>query len=167
MVRQSDYFQEIEAAIHLIRALLYPGKWDPDEPETKEKLIVPILKGLGWDELRIIPEYGQNLGDGRTGRRVDYALFYTLTFGSLNPPVIVEAKRLSNRLTGKDENQLKEYAKICKPDYAVLTNGKTWCIYELVKDDASTFKTIDIIEIMYDSPSDIAKRLSRISNDGQ
>ena len=122
---------------------------------------------MGWNELRIIPEYGQNLVDGRTGRRVDYALFHTLKFGNLNPPVIVEAKRLCHRLTGEDENQLKEYAEICQPDYAVLTNGKTWCIYELVKNNRSNFSTVDIIDIMYDLPSDIAKRLSRISDHGQ
>ena len=71
-------------------------------------------------------EYGQNLVDGRMGRRVDYALFHTLTFGELNPPVIVEAKRLSQPLIGgKDEDQLKwrDMPRFADLRYAVLTNG--------------------------------------------
>ena len=163
---ESAYVQEIEEAINLVRARVKMLE-DPDEEKTKKELIYPVIKALGWNELRIIPEYGQNLVDGRMGRRVDYALFHTLTFGDLNPPVIVEAKRLSQSLGGKDENQLKEYAEICRPDYAVLTNGRTWCIYGLVKNNVSNFSMVDIIDIMYDSPSDIAKRLSRVSNDGQ
>ena len=125
---------------------------------------MPVLKALGWNELYIIPEFGQHLVDKRIGKRVDYALFREFTFGDRSPHVIVEAKRLSHRLTGNDESQLGKYAAIFKPDYAVLTNGKTWSIYELVNDAVPNLRTVDIIAIEYDVPSDTAKRLCRISN---
>ena len=162
----SLYVEEIGKSVNLVRTHAKSLERF-DEEKTKKLLIYPMIKALGWNELRIIPEFRWNLKDGKTGKRVDYALFHTLEFGNLRPSVIIEAKNLSHRLTGTDETQLREYAKIFQPSYAVLTNGKAWGIYKPVRDDDSNFNTIDIIEILYDSPSDIAKRMRRISNDGQ
>ena len=164
MTNQSSFLQEVEKKIRLNREQIRRASWNPDETETKRKLILPVLKVLGWDELNIIPEFGQILGDRRAGKRVDYALFRSLTFGDRTPTVIVEGKKLRHRLEGKDESQLRKYATILKPDYAVLTNGKTWSIYELINDTAPNLRTVDIIAIEYDAPSETAKRLCRISN---
>ena len=92
-----------------------------DEARVKQAIILPILRGLGWDTDNpdeVWPEYSVKNG------WVDYAL---LT-GAM-AKVFIEAKKGGESLERHD-GQLLDYA--CKHDgveIAALTNGVTWWFY--------------------------------------
>ena len=92
-----------------------------DEARVKQAIILPILRGLGWDTDNpdeVWPEYSVK------ERWVDYALSTGTT-----AKVFIEAKKGGEPLERHD-SQLLDYA--CKHDgveIAALTNGATWWFY--------------------------------------
>ena len=92
-----------------------------DEARVKQAVILPILRGLGWDTDNpdeVWPEYSVK------ERWVDYALLTSTT-----AKVFIEAKKGGEPLE-KHDSQLLDYA--CKHDgveIAALTNGITWWFY--------------------------------------
>ncbi len=111
------------------------------EAQTKQSVITPILRGLGWDdtnphEVRL--EYP--LLHSATGK-VDYALC-----GPAGKPLVfVEAKRLGNA-NKKGESQLSGYAYEQGVPLLILTDGKTWNFYlsmaEGVISDRRFYRTV-------------------------
>ena len=93
------------------------------EALTRYALIDPLLRELGWDTEdpdMVVPEYRSEAGSA------DYALFS----GNNQPPaVIVEAKKLGERLDGKVALQSLNYCNLVGTPYFALTDGKTWKIY--------------------------------------
>ncbi len=94
------------------------------EQNTKAALIVPILRGLGWDvedldEVRL--EYRLKPSDNP----VDYALFLLRT-----PRLFVEAKALGSSLDDRRwANQIMGYAAVTGVEWVVLTDGDEYRIY--------------------------------------
>lgn len=94
------------------------------EENTKTVLIEPILRALGWDvedldEVR--KEYRYKAGDNP----VDYALFLLRT-----PRLYVEAKALGENLADRRwAGQIMGYAAVAGVEWAVLTDGNAYRIY--------------------------------------
>lgn len=92
-----------------------------NEAQVKQAVVLPILRGLGWDDTNpaeFVPEL--SLDDGR----VDYALCQTVG----NPLVFIEAKRLGSADT-KGEEQLFGYASNKGVPFLILTDGNVWDFY--------------------------------------
>ena len=94
-----------------------------NETRTRETLINPILKALGWDPAApslVTPEFKF----GALG--VDYALHGAGDKGMLF--AIIEAKKLDEPLE-KHRTQALNYADLANVGYAGLTNGNRWELY--------------------------------------
>ena len=110
-----------------------------DEARVKQAIILPILRGLGWDTDNpdeVWPEYPVK------ERWVDYALLTGTT-----AKVFIEAKKGGEPLERHD-SQLLDYA--CKHDgveIAALTNGATWWFYlplRAVSWEQRKFSTVEL-----------------------
>lgn len=104
------------------------------ETRTRVALIDPLLQILGWDTtdpLTVIPEYDVS------GRKIDYAL---LGQNSL-PVAIVEAKRLGGPLQPFLE-QMTNNANIAGVEFAGITDGNQWELYEVLKSDTSDVRQL-------------------------
>lgn len=99
--------------------------WTSSEPNTKRKIIEPLLKILGWDasggEVRL--EYPIVMASGTS--EVDYALML-----ENKPVVFVEAKAFDTVLTAKHARQAISYGKVEDVQWVVLTNGKTLKVFD-------------------------------------
>jgi len=103
------------------------GERDWREDETCREFVLPALRGAGWADDQISPEYPITAGRIRaTARyferemplRADYALEFTqgLVIG------VVEAKR-TRKNAGDGIEQAKRYAKLLDVPFAYATNG--------------------------------------------
>ncbi len=104
------------------------------ETRTRVALIDPLLQVLGWDTTdpsAVIPEYDVS------GRKIDYAL---LGQNSL-PVAIVEAKRLGGPLQPFLE-QMTNNANIPGVEFAGITDGNQWELYEVLKSDTSDVRQL-------------------------
>ena len=95
-----------------------------DETATKQFIVLPILRALGWDDrnletLEVFPEF-------RTGNgKVDYALQ-----NEGKPLVFVECKRWSTSIEAeKPQDQIALYIFQEGVDLGVATNGRKWDFY--------------------------------------
>ena len=94
-----------------------------NETRTRMALIDPLLQALGWDVSDpgvVTPEYDVS------GARADYAL---LRPGG-QPAATVEAKRLGEALESH-RMQMLNYANASGIDYAGLTDGDRWELYDV------------------------------------
>ena len=94
-----------------------------NETRTRMALIDPLLTALGWDvsdPALVTPEY--NVG----GRWADYALLGP----SGQPSATVEAKKLGEPL-GQHRMQMLNYSNASGVEYAGLTDGDHWELYEV------------------------------------
>ena len=97
-----------------------------NETRTRTALIDPLLTALGWDvsdPALVTPEY--NVGNGRA----DYAL----NGSEAIPAAIVEVKRLGHNLSDDERIQMLTYANASGVEYAGLTDGDHWELYEVFK----------------------------------
>jgi hypothetical protein len=95
-------------------------KNDPQmgEPNTRAKLIRPLIDLLGWDILTDVElEYSIQIGTNTI--RADYAFLLEDT-----PVVMVEAKACTRELTDSDEKQLRSYMVGESVNWGLLTNGR-------------------------------------------
>lgn len=97
---------------------------DFNEEQTKQSVITPILRELGWDvddadEVKM--EYKVKK-DKR--KKIDYALFKV---GKI-PKVFIEAKR-PGKVNYKAVKQLFQYAAEDRVPLLILTDGKNWDFY--------------------------------------
>ena len=115
-----------------------------NEANTIQFLIMPMLKGLGWDDddpAQVIREY-KPAGKRRfrQAMAVDIAL---LDRGV--PRVFVEAKRLDREYDPEYAKQLEKYASFMDDGgVAALTNGRHWLIHAVVKGETRHRLTIDV-----------------------
>lgn len=115
-----------------------------NEAQTKDGLIVPLLKCLGYEigNLSIIrPEFDADIGN-KKGEKVDYAVMDT----NGKPLIFIECKHKNENLS-KHRLQLKEYFEKKTPDvkFGILTNGLNYEFYtstqiENKMDDEPFFK---------------------------
>ena len=94
-----------------------------NEAQTKQALITPVLKSLGWSEYRSANSHlHMEFGDGP--EKVDFALIQ-----NKKPVILIEAKELSDRLGKKAIRQVFDYCFHENVPTAVLTNGSEWRFY--------------------------------------
>lgn len=97
---------------------------EKNETQTREALINPILKALGWDPANLALVKQEFKIDASWS--VDYALRGAGDKGMLF--AIIEAKKLDEPLE-KHRTQALNYAHLANVGYAGLTNGNRWELY--------------------------------------
>ncbi len=149
----------MESLLQLVETLKqriaeHGGALRQSEAQTRYALIDPLLRELGWDNDdpgQVVPEYRTgNLDYGRANSRADYAL---LSAG--NPAVMVEAKKLNESLQeGLEQGIL--YSIRSGSKYFVLTDGRTWEVYNLRGEyPAQPEVKFDLVE---DSPAEVCRK---------
>ncbi len=103
-------------------------KHSDNEAQTREYLIEPILKLLGYEKLdHWVTELNADF-NGKKGNKlkVDYALAPK----GKDPVILIEAKHHDNALQGKVFSQLREYfTNVSTARIGILTNGVVWKFY--------------------------------------
>ena len=124
-MQEQDYAEKLTQTISYI--VKFMGKirdMDFDEAATKQFVILPILRVLGWnytniDTLEVFPEF--RVGNGK----VDYALQ-----NEGKPLVFVECKRWSASIEMEEpQDQIARYIFQEGVDLGVITNGGGWDFY--------------------------------------
>ena len=117
------------------------------EEATKNALIMPFIKALGYDvfnPLEVVPEFISDIGI-KKGEKIDYAIFKDGV-----PTLLVECKHWAQNLNIHD-GQLLRYFHVSKARFGLLTNGIVYKFYtDLVepnKMDEKPFIEFDITEI--------------------
>jgi hypothetical protein len=104
-----------------------------NEQATKKSLIEPLFVALGYDVTdprECVPEHREDFGQGRSAKPVDYAF---LRGGVL--VFLVEAKDVSKKLTGYDEQLADYFAKCSTCKVGILTNGTHWRFFSDIDHD--------------------------------
>ncbi len=132
-----------------------------NETRTRNALIDPLLKALGWDPANpelVTTEY--SLGFGYRPQRVDYALHPQGQRGQ--PIAFIEAKRMRQDLNDEHRDQALKYANRRKSaEYACLTNGDTWEFYKVSQETPP--RLILKLSILSDPACDCAAQLLEIN----
>lgn len=105
-----------------------------NETRTRNALIDPLLKALGWADSSVITsEYLIRYGPREADYWVaDYALHAP---GQRAKPIaFIEAKRMRQDLNDDHRNQTLNYAYKAGVKYVALTNGDCWEIYEVSRE---------------------------------
>ena len=111
-----------------------------DEAKTKQFLILPLIRALGYDDANpaeVVPEFVVDY-DTSASWKIDYALM-----SNGEPLVVIECKRLSNQLEANEVNQLGRYfpnARRAGAQIAILTNG---VIYKFFADKPNQQNIMD------------------------
>lgn len=118
------------------------------EQATKQTLILPFIRALGFDifnHMDVIPEFTSDVGT-KKGEKVDYAL---LKEGK--PIVLFECKHISTNLEKEHASQLYRYFSVSEAIVGILTNGIVYKFYsdldENNKMDTIPFLEFNILEI--------------------
>ncbi len=93
------------------------------EEATKNALIMPALKALGYDVFDpsiVIPEFTADFGV-KKGEKVDYALRIG---GEIQ--ILIECKPVQADLSTSHASQLYRYFSVTKARFGILTNGREW-----------------------------------------
>lgn len=97
------------------------------EEATKMAFVVPFIQEvLGYDVLdprEVVPEFTADVGI-KKGERVDYAIVV-----DGEPRILIEAKRIGERLSPAHASQLTRYFAMTDVDFAILTNGSRYEVY--------------------------------------
>lgn len=150
--RESATVVDLEETIRSVRERIerYRGQ-SIGEQNTKNVLIEPVLRALGWDvedldEVR--REYRRKAPDSP----VDYVLFLLRT-----PRLFVEAKALGENL-GDDRwaKQIMGYAAVAGVEWVVLTDGNEYRIYNSHATVPVEEKLFRRVVIASDTPSALA-----------
>ncbi len=116
--------ETLRKRIHAHRAYL-----EGYETRTRQVLIDPMLRALGWDaEDPNSVELEYETGVGKKKYRLDYVLM-----GSDKPIAVIEAKVLGTLLDEKATKQALDYATTAGIPYMALTNGDHWRMLEVFK----------------------------------
>ena len=118
---------DLQSVIEKLQDMIetHRGYLSGHETRTRQVLIDPLLRELGWDVSD--PEAVQL--EYRVGQQwADYALM------SDNQPVaVIEAKRLGRGLEDDEIMQVLNYANRDGIDYMIVTDGDHWEMYEVFK----------------------------------
>jgi hypothetical protein len=93
------------------------------EEATKNALVMPMLKALGYDVFDptiVIPEFSADVGVKR-GEKVDYAIIRDSKVA-----ILVEAKTAGTDLSKQHASQLYRYFSVTDARFGILTNGIEW-----------------------------------------
>lgn len=120
-----------------------------DEAKTRNAVVLPVLRRLGWDienTDEVIPEYSTR------SRSVDFCLCCG------KEKVFLEVKKPAEDLD-KHEEQLLGYAFLEAIDLAVLTNGKTWSFYLPRRRAPVSERKVCAVDLLQQEPLDSARVL--------
>ena len=95
------------------------------ETRTRQALIDPMLRALGWD---VEDPNSVELEYGIDRKWADYALM-----GSERPIAVIEAKALGTELNNNVKMQVLNYANTDGIDYMAVTNGDHWQMFDVFK----------------------------------
>jgi|GEM_PF-3409329 len=110
------------------------------EQDTKALLVEPLLEMAGWD---VADPTQVSREDRPTERPVDYSLKL-----EGKPRVLVECKRLSNRLDARrDLEQVLAYAAAAGVKWCVLTNGSLVRIYNSLAPEVAKKKLLEELDL--------------------
>ncbi|MDP2209631.1 MAG: type I restriction enzyme HsdR N-terminal domain-containing protein [Bacteroidota bacterium] len=116
----NNMIDDLVTLIEKIKSNSYVSSYNEDQ--TKNGIILPILRRLGWDTENIdevFPEFSIE------NQRVDYALRL-----KNKQVVFLEAKRPTEDLDNEGhQDQLLKYSYKVSVELAVFTNGITWYLY--------------------------------------
>ena len=122
----------------------YRAILEENEIRTRVALIDPLLRALGWDvsdPAMVVPEYKID------NKPVDYALLRT----DGKPAAALEAKKLGEPL-GSHRMQMLNYANASGIEYAGITDGNHWELYDVFK--RGTLEERRILEVsIADAPA--------------
>ena len=129
-----------------------------NETRTRNALIDPLLKALGWaDSTVITPEYLIRYGPRAADYWVaDYALH--APDQPAKPIAFIEAKRMRQDLNDDHRNQAHNYTYKDGFKYVALTNGDCWEIYEDSGEVAP--RVVSKVSIRRESAYDCAVKLT-------
>lgn len=137
-----------------------------DEANTRGALVEPLLKILGYDctdPREVAREFTADVAD-RKGEKVDYALMR-----DGDPVVLVEAKKMGNRLGGSERQQLQRYFPFTSARLAILTDGIRWHWYRGRSDPGQSHQMESSAFLKFDArePSEAsAEWLTKVTKDG-
>jgi hypothetical protein len=120
-----------------------------DEAKTRQAIVLPILRRLGWDienTAEVIPEYST------CSRNVDFCLCCG------KEKVFLEVKKPAEELD-KHEEQLLRYLLLEAIDFAVLTNGRTWSFYLTGNGARPSPGKAYTLDLLREEPADAARVL--------
>ena len=129
-----------------------------NESNTIRALITPLVSALGWpiDDLdEVQSEYRHR----RSDNPVDYALFIDGV-----PSLFIEAKALGEKLDDRRWIiQTLNYANACAVEWAALTNGEEWRVYNVHAKAEAEDKMFFSARITSDDTLDTARRLEMLA----
>ena len=135
-----------------------PPIWPLNEADTERLIIEPVLRALGYGELdyrKRVQGVGANFPD------------YIVLPGS-EQSWVLEAKEWDARLEGRFERQAVNYASNNGAQWAVLTNGRVWWIYNTrAAGDLNQQRVYEISDLSdFDAAVAVLPYLSRRSMQG-
>ena len=95
------------------------------ETRTRQALIDPMLRALGWD---VEDPSSVELEYGIRRKWADYALMV-----NEKPIAVIEAKALGTPLNDDEKMQALNYANMDGIDYMAVTNGDHWQMFDVFK----------------------------------
>ena len=150
----------------LVRALQYARNVIDDdnhreyvrkhETRTRNILVDPVLKALGWD-VSTIGDVEVEYGTGDKNKRADYALLGA----NEEPLVLVEAKKLDLDLNS-NRTQMLTYCTEVGAQYGVLTDGNCWDLYDLWQEGSLDDRRILQLILSSRKPEIAARMLLRL-----
>ena len=133
-----------------------------NETRTRNTLIDPLLKALGWADSSVItPEYLIRYGPRAADYWVaDYALHAPAQ--RAQPIAFIEAKRMRQDLNDDHRDQALNYACKAGVKYVALTNGDCWELYEVIEEAPP--QLVREVSIRRESAYDCAVQLLPLRN---
>lgn len=136
-----------------------PGR--VNESNTIRALVTPMISALGWD-ISDLDEVQSEYRHKSNDNPVDYALFLD---GS--PALFVEAKALDEKLDDRKWIvQTLNYANACNVEWAVLTNGVEWRVYNVHAKAEAEDKLFYTAHVDGADVEETARRLMMLSKNG-
>ena len=130
-----------------------------NETRTRQVLIDPMLRALGWDVENpdsVEIEYPIEYSIGR-----DWADYVLMVSG--RPIAVIEAKRLGTPLYDKATNQALTYANRDGIPYMVVTDGDHWQMSVVFKQGRLEDRVLMEFRLTRDKPHDCALQVLNIS----
>lgn len=133
-----------------------PGR--VNESNTIRALVTPMISALGWD-INDLDEVQSEYRHASNDNPVDYALFHD---GA--PSLFIEVKALDGKLDDRKWIiQTLNYANACNVEWAVLTNGAEWRVYNVHAKVEAEDKLFYTVHIDDDDPQEAARRLAMLA----
>lgn len=115
-----------------------------NETRTRQALIDPMLRTLGWD---VEDPNSVELEYGIKRKWADYALMK-----SGRPIAVIEAKSLGRALKDDEKMQALNYANMDGIDYMAVTNGDHWQMFDVFKRGQLDNRTLMEFQLTRDEP---------------